>query len=98
MKALENPFVISFLNDMVQVGIKKWGLMTLAAALFTITMWGGSIIPMGGIIGLVLTLNLLFATVVTIYWRFIGKPKHAFTSILDAVEQNPRMERKDKDD
>jgi len=92
----DNPFVASFLDDMVEVGIGQWAIG--AVLLTVVTLFGAlSFIPFGGILGGIMAANLWFATGVTIYWKYIGQPKRAFTSVLGLVEENPRMERKDND-
>lgn len=84
---LNNPLMHSFLDDMTYtVGVKQWALYTLAAVLITYGLWGTSFIPFVEILGLIMVANLLMATVVSAWWKLIGREKYAQTTLMDIAE------------
>jgi len=87
MKFLTNPFVIAFFDDMVEVGLSRWGVWTLLAALLTYGLWGSSFIPLVNAIGVIITANLLLAFLVTTWWKHHGREKYAGGSIIDIAKQ-----------
>lgn len=98
MSLLQNPLVADFLDDMVDIGVEKWGAWALGLALVTWVLWGDPYLPYLDVIGLVFTLNLLFAFVVSVYWKYVGQPKQKYTSVMDIVESHPKLERRDNNE
>ena len=65
---------------------KQMALYTLAVALLTLGLWGGTIIPYIGVVMLILTLNLLAVTVALAYWEIIGRKKQGLNRLIDSVQ------------
>jgi hypothetical protein len=66
-----NIFLYEFLEDMVDVGVSVWGLMAIVFAAFTYFAfeYAGWIAQT---VGVIMVLNLVFATGVTIWWSGRG--------------------------
>lgn len=69
---LMNPLIKQFgtelLDDMVDVGLLKWGALFLVSLLMTRALWGS-----GGMLrfaAIVFTANLGFALITTAYWKY----------------------------
>lgn len=62
-----NILLIDFLNDMVDVGLKKWMSMALGFGILTWAFWGTNTWAM--LFGVIMTANLLGASIITKWWE-----------------------------
>jgi len=70
-----------FFDDMAELGALFWFKWGVVAYLIGIATQG--IIPYSYLIGLVLSINLLVAGFITVWWVKRGRQKYATTTITD---------------
>lgn len=80
MGLTDNPLVADFLDDLADtVGPRNWALYTtvMGAVWLALVVTG---VPAGGIIGAVMTGNLLVALITSAWWKYYARPKRALTA------------------
>lgn len=93
MNPMLRMLLFPFFDQIVDVGIEKWGVMTAVLGLVAYGTWGSPIIPFLDIAALVLTINVaIFGLGIAIYWDYYGRAKHAEQNILDLAKQNKGRE------
>lgn len=68
MNPLIKQFGIELLDDMVDVGLVKWGALLLVSLLMTRALWESGAIART--VGVVFSVNLAFALGATAYWKY----------------------------
>lgn len=87
MNQLLKMVLFPFFDQIVDVGIEKWTLMTLFFGGITYATWGGSILPFLGIASLILTINVaIFGLGIAVWWKYHGKEKHEM-NLVDLADQ-----------
>jgi len=84
MDLRNNILFHSFMDDMMDVGLLKWGGM-LVFFIFWIVL-NPQLIPFDRIIAGIMALNMLMATVATAWWQFTGREKYALTDVENLKE------------
>lgn len=86
MSFITHPLVMMNLDDLVDtVGVKKWALMTLGAAIVGYGLIGANI-PYAWPIAIVATGNFAFWTAVTVWWK-LNRHKYEHKRVFDRVKQ-----------
>jgi len=86
MNPILKTLLIPFLNDMADVGISKWGLMTAFFGVLTYAFYTGSYFLLDWVLALIMFINVGVALGVTIWWEYRGREKYASTTILDLAD------------
>lgn len=88
MNTMLRMLLFPFFDQIVDVGIEKWGGMTAFFALITYATWGGSIVPFLDIAALILSINVaIFGLGIAIWWKYHGRAKHMERSIVDLADE-----------
>jgi len=86
MNPILKTLLIPFLNDMADIGIPKWGLMTAFFGVLTYAFYNGQYFVLDWVLTLIMFVNVGVALIVTIWWEYIGRDKYETTTILDLAD------------